>query len=115
MPNQGVGSTVDVERSLRAAADGGAQAAAERFVAEKLIDGSGQGSDPEMMVRFSEDGGRTWGNQRIAGMGKLGNYGTRVRLTRCGMFRERSVRIAVSDPVKAVVVGAWMDREVLAA
>jgi hypothetical protein len=42
---------------------------------------SGQGSDPQVMLRVSRDGGHTWGNEIRASMGKMGEYG------RCAEFR----------------------------
>jgi hypothetical protein len=67
---------------------------------------SGQGSDPQMMLRYSDDGGRTWSNERWASMGALGEYKKRVRFHRLGSARQRVYQISVSDPVKSIVIGA---------
>ena len=70
---------------------------------------SGQGSDPQAMLDWSDDGGRTWGGERWAAMGKIGEYRTRAIFRRLGQFRERTLRLAVSDPVKTVIIAADAD------
>jgi hypothetical protein len=72
------------------------------------LDGSAQGSDPELMMRTSDNGGRTWSNERIGTIGKLGEYDVQARFHNMGQFRQRLIRIVVSDPVFACVVGAYM-------
>lgn len=67
---------------------------------------SGQGSDPQMMLRWSDDGGHTWSNMRVATMGKMGEYGMRCKFERLGAARARVWEISVTDPVNAVVLGA---------
>jgi hypothetical protein len=67
---------------------------------------SGQGSDPQLMLDWSDDGGRTFGSERWASMGEIGEYSKRVRFTRMGSFRTRIYRLTVSDPVKSIVIGA---------
>lgn len=68
---------------------------------------SGSGADPDLMLDWSDDGGRHWSNERHLKLGDLGEYETQVRTYRLGQFRQRQIRIAISDPVKAVVAGAW--------
>lgn len=67
---------------------------------------TGQGSDPLMMMRYSNDGGQTWSNTQTATMGKIGDYDARCKWHRLGSGRNRVWEISVSDPVKAVVMGA---------
>lgn len=71
------------------------------------LDGSGQGSDPEMMISWSDNHGKTWGNEIIAKIGKTGEYDVQARIWALGEFRQRSMRIAISDPVPAHIIGAW--------
>ena len=69
----------------------------------------GQGSDPEIMLRWSDDGGHTWSNEHLSKMGKIGQYYRRVFWRRLGMtlkLRDRVYEISQTDPVKAVIVGA---------
>jgi hypothetical protein len=68
-----------------------------------------QGSDPEVMLRFSDDGGHTWSNEHLSKMGKIGEYYRRVFWRRLGMtlkLRDRVYEVSGTDPVKAVIVGA---------
>lgn len=67
---------------------------------------NGQGNDPQMMLQTSDDGGHTWSNERWAGMGAIGKYNYRARWRRLGKFRERYVKVAISDPVKRVIIAA---------
>jgi len=68
-----------------------------------------QGSDPEVMLRWSDDGGHTWSNEHWASVGKIGQYYRRVFWRRLGMtlkLRDRVYEISGTDPVKTVIVGA---------
>lgn len=67
---------------------------------------TGQGQDPQAMLDWSDDGGRTWSNVYTAPMGKMGEYRTRTIWRRLGSFRNRSFRLRITDPVKRVIVGA---------
>jgi len=70
---------------------------------------SGQGSDPQVMLRWSDDGGHTWSNEHWAGMGKIGQYYKRVIWRRLGMtdkLRDRVYEISGTDPVKIAIMGA---------
>lgn len=60
---------------------------------------SGQGVDPQVMLRISKDGGRTWGIERWTTLGALGAYLTRIRYLRNGSWRDGVIEITVSDPV----------------
>jgi hypothetical protein len=70
---------------------------------------TGQGSNSQVMLRWSDDGGHTWSNEHWASMGKLGEYGKRVIWRRLGMtakLRDRVYEISGSDPVKIAIMGA---------
>jgi len=67
---------------------------------------SGQGSDPQLMLRWSNDGGHTWSSQKTASIGKIGEYGNRALFRRLGQGRNRVWEISLSDPVKFAVIGA---------
>ena len=67
------------------------------------------GANPQVMLRWSDDGGHTWSNEHWAGMGKVGEYGKRVIWRRLGMttkLRDRVYEISGSDPVKIAIMGA---------
>jgi hypothetical protein len=67
---------------------------------------AGQGSDPQVMLRVSRDGGRTFGNERWKPMGRKGKYKTRVIWRKCGRGRDFVFELAGSDPVKIAIMGA---------
>lgn len=67
---------------------------------------SGQGSDPQIMLRLSRDGGRTFGSERWATLGALGKYLTRVQFWRNGQWREGAGELTITDPVVVALVGA---------
>lgn len=70
------------------------------------IDGSGQGSSPQAMLRWSDDGGHTWSNERWTSIGAIGAKRTRALWRRLGSSRDRVYEVSVSDPVKVVMIGA---------
>ena len=69
---------------------------------------TGQGSDPQVMLRMSPDGGKTWGAERWRSAGKIGEYQKRVRWERCGAARRRVFEIVVSDPTPFRITGAYL-------
>jgi hypothetical protein len=66
----------------------------------------GQGSDPQAMLRWSNDGGSTWSNEHWTTIGKIGRYTNRAIWRRLGFARDRIFEVAISDPVKAVIISA---------
>ena len=73
---------------------------------------TGQGSDPQLMLRYSDDGGNTWSAQRWANMGRIGEYHRRVRFSQLGMFYQRMFEITISDPVDCVIIDAYADVDI---
>lgn len=75
---------------------------------------TGQGSAPVALLDYSNDGGHTWVGERELSMGALGQRNTRVRTTRLGRFRERIMRVRISDPVFRALLSAsaTIDQEV---
>jgi hypothetical protein len=69
----------------------------------------GQGADPTLMLRWSNDGGRTWPGAQNLRMGRIGEYARRVQTDRLGTARDRVFEVAISDPVKRVILGATVD------
>jgi len=61
---------------------------------------SGTGSDPEVQLRWSDDGGRTFGNWEEISIGKLGEYDTRVRIDRLGWSYDRVYHLRCAEPVR---------------
>lgn len=72
---------------------------------------TGQGSDPKVMIDWSNDGGRTWSNEHWRGLGKIGEFLRRVLVNRVGMKRDRVYRYAISDPVRRTLILATLGAE----
>lgn len=71
---------------------------------------TGQGSDPQVMLDYSDDGGKTWSSRQLwKSMGAKGAYRTRLKWDRLGSFRQRVMRIQITDPVRRVIVAAHAD------
>jgi len=70
---------------------------------------SGQGSDPQAMLRWSDDGGETFGSEHWTSVGKRGDYGMRAIWRRLGRGYNRVYEVTVSDPIPWRLVGAYMD------
>ena len=68
---------------------------------------TGQGSDPQVMLDWSDDGGETWVSPQIwRSMGALGNHQTRIQWDQLGSFYQRTLRLVISDPVQRVLIAA---------
>lgn len=64
---------------------------------------TGQGSDPKIMMEYSDDGGRTWRALPTRTLGKKGEYKDRAVWHNLGSSRQRVYRGSVSDPVKVYI------------
>ena len=72
-------------------------------------DGYTLGSDPQVMLRWSDDAGHTWSNEHWSPLGKIGVYQHRVFWRRLGMtlkLRDRVYELSGTDPVKIAIMGA---------
>ena len=71
---------------------------------------SGQGSDPQVMLRYSRDGGETWSlQQQWRSMGKQGQYTKRLRWLKQGQGREWQWEVTITDPVWRTIIAAHAD------
>lgn len=73
---------------------------------------NGQGSNPQMMMQYSKDSGRTWSNEIWVSMGKIGEYLRRAYWTRLGAAYFWTFKWRVTDPVKVVLTFTDADSEV---
>ena len=67
------------------------------------------GYNPEVMLRWSDDGGHTWSNEHWSPVGKIGVYGHRTFWRRLGMtlkLRDRVYELSGTDPNKIAIMGA---------
>lgn len=70
---------------------------------------SGQGSDPQAMLKWSDDGGYTWSNEHWTTIGAIGATRTRARWRRLGRTRDRVYSLSITDPVKRILIGADLE------
>lgn len=70
---------------------------------------TGHGDDPVLMMQMSKDGGKTWGNERWASVGRLGKYKNRTRWRAPGMARDAVFRVVCSDPIFIAILNAFID------
>jgi hypothetical protein len=73
---------------------------------------TGQGSDPMVMLQFSDDGGRTWSSEKWRPLGAMGLFKTRAIWNRLGQARDRIYRYAISDPVRRTLILATTEAEI---
>ena len=69
----------------------------------------GQGSDPKIMLQYSDDGGKTWISLPDKSLGALGERFTRAIWYNLGSSRQRVYRAAVSDPIPITVVDTILE------
>ena len=73
------------------------------------LDGTQQGTDPVISLRWSDDGGHTWSNYHDVALGKMGKFGQRViwrRLGMTGQLRDRVYEVSMTDPAGMTIMGA---------
>ena len=63
-------------------------------------------TNPQAMLRWSNDGGSTWSREYWVSIGQLGKYRNRAIWRRLGTARDRIYEVSISDPVNAVIVSA---------
>ena len=65
--------------------------------------------DPQVVLRASNDGGYTWGNEQYASCGATGQYNKRVIFNRQGRSRNRVFELSGSDPVQQIsIINAYL-------
>jgi hypothetical protein len=87
------------------------QAVAPNTTASSLyaLIGPNVGTDPQVMLRWSDDGGHTWSNEYWRDMGPIGTTQTRVIWRRLGATmksRDRVYEVSGTDPVIVAIMGA---------
>lgn len=73
-----------------------------------LLDANGKPREPQMFLRWSDDGGHAWGNYHVLGCGLLGQYKRRVLAQRLGKSRDRVYEISMTDPISWRIVDAYL-------
>ena len=72
---------------------------------------SGQGSAPQAMLRWSDDGGFTWSNELWVGLGRMGERRARALWRRLGKGLDRVFEVTITDPVRVAIVDAVLSVE----
>lgn len=72
---------------------------------------TGQGDEPQAMLQWSDDGGRTWSSEYWRDIGKIGEYSARAVWHRLGSSRDRVFRLQFSDPTPFTLISAFADVE----
>ncbi len=67
----------------------------------------GIGSDPEVTLDWSDDGGETFGNKYVRSIGVRGAYGNRTLWQNLGAGRNRVFRISGSDPIPLALIACY--------
>ena len=68
---------------------------------------TGQGSNPHVMLDWSDDGGYTFSSPQLwNSCGTIGNTRLRLQWNQLGSSYERFMRVTISDPIKRVIRGA---------
>jgi hypothetical protein len=70
------------------------------------LDGIQQGTDPQLMLMWSDDYGKSWSSEHWMSMGPIGQNHARVLFRRLGVSRARIYRVKITDPVRRNLVGA---------
>ena len=79
-----------------------------------LTDGLGNNRGPQVVLRWSDNGGRTWSNEYARDYGQAGKYGARVIWRRLGQSRGRVYEVACTDPTPCRIVDAYLKASGLA-
>lgn len=67
------------------------------------------GADPQVMLRISNDGGKTFISEQWRSAGRVGEYDHRVRWNRLGQARKRVFEVIVTDPNAWRITGAYVE------
>lgn len=73
--------------------------------------GNSDDPDPQLWLRWSDDGGYTWSATVAMSMGKVGEYGRRISRNRLGMGRDRIFEVSTTAKAKVVLQGAFIDAQ----
>ena len=68
----------------------------------------GQGEEPKIMMRTSNDGSKTWSDELWQDLGKQGEFQKEVTWNRVGYGRSLIIELTISDPVKRAILGAFV-------
>lgn len=67
---------------------------------------TGSGISPVIELRYSDDGGYTWGNWLARSLGEIGQFRQRVEWRRLGSARDRVWQIRTTDNARASIINS---------
>jgi hypothetical protein len=104
------GNTISVEISLPTLEYGRQRVTMYAFeVTVETGGGNGDVTDPQIMLSYSDDGGRLWSNSLWRSAGQLGDYRARAVWRRLGQFRARQIKLVMTDPFYRLAISYWAD------
>lgn len=65
--------------------------------------------DPQISLRWSDDGGKTWSQLLTRSMGKVGEFKHKPAFNRLGMGRDRVFEVSTAADARVVLQGAFLD------
>lgn len=69
---------------------------------------SDPGQTPQISLRISKDGGRSYSDEYFTSFGAVGKYMTRAVFRRLGIATDIVFRIRITDPVKRALIGSYL-------
>lgn len=86
------------------------------YLAIKMQTGAGvpQGTNPQVMLRWSDDGGHVWSNYRMLPVGRSGETAFTIKFNRLGSTSrfsasDRIFELSSTDPFKVAIIDAEVD------
>lgn len=76
-----------------------------------VANATGQGSDPQIAMKYSIDGGMTFSEELFGGSGKVGKYESEVGWNCLGQGGDWVIEMATSEPLKHMWAAAMIDAE----
>jgi hypothetical protein len=73
-----------------------------------LLDGDGQPRDPQIMLRWSDNGAKTWSNTYLLNCGQAGKYNARATKRALGRARRRVWEASGTDPIPWRIANAYL-------
>lgn len=73
--------------------------------------GIGNVTNPQLLLRFSDDGGKTWQNELAQSLGNLGDYQTRLVWEKLGQSVARQYEIVCTDAMPVRLIDAFVEVE----
>jgi hypothetical protein len=64
---------------------------------------------PQLTLRYSDDGGQTWSNEKKAYGGAIGNYLARVIWRQLGSGRDRVFEVFSTDAIQHIWCEAYLE------